>query len=106
METPMNRRSSAHAVLWASAFVIAAMILTQAGRLPAAHGETADSQADYTILTSRTGRGPDERQWESLFVIDNREQVLLVYEVEDAQRQVMFLRARESLPALFATARR
>ncbi len=104
----MNSRSTAHAVLWASAFVIGAMIITQAGRLPgsAAYGETVNAQADYTILTANTGRGPDVRPWSALFVIDNREQVLLVYEVEDAQRQTMFLRARESLPALFATARR
>ena len=104
----MNRRSTAHAVLWASAFVIGAMIITQAGRLPgfAAYGETVDSQADYTILTARTGLGREVEPSEALFVIDNREQVLLVYEVEDAQRQTMFLRAKEYLPALFATARR
>ena len=104
----MNSRSTPHAALWASAFVIGAMIITQAGRLPgsAAHGETVDNQGDYTILTAQTGLGQEVDPREALFVIDNRDQVLLVYEVEDAQRQTMFLRARESLPNLLAVARR
>jgi hypothetical protein len=104
----MSSTSTAHAALWASAFVIGALVIAQAGRLPgsAALGETVDSHSDYTILTAKTGLGPETEPFESLFVIDNRDQVLLVYEVEDAQRRTMFLRARESLPNLFAAARR
>ena len=104
----MRSSQTAQAALWASAFVIGAMIVAQAGRLPgpAAWGETVSTQSDYTILTARTGLGPADRPFDSLFVIDNREQVLLVYEIEDAQRGTMVLRAGNSLPNLFANARR
>ena len=95
------------AVLWASAFVIAAIAIVQAGRLPgnAAYAETASDLGDYSLVTARTGKGPDERPNESLWVIDNREQVLIVYELEDAQRGTLTVRGGGSLHNLFLQAR-
>ena len=93
--------------LWASAFVIAALVVTQAGRLPApaAYAETTSSQADYTLLTADSGRGGDEAPDEVLFVIDNRDQVLLVYGIDDVRRHQVILRDGGSLDALFRRAR-
>ena len=95
------------AVLWASAFVIGALTLMQAGRLPSqsAYAETAANRSDFTLLTARSGRGDEQEPDEVLFVIDNRERVLLVYEVEDAQRGAIFARDGGSLDSLFRGAR-
>ena len=105
--TSSHKINSTAAVLWASAFVIAAMTILQAGRLPgqAAHAEMTATQADYTIMTTNSGRGGDEDPDELLFVIDNRDQVLMVYEVEDARRGGITLRHGWSLPFQFASAR-
>ncbi|MHC4103201.1 MAG: hypothetical protein ACYSW1_20235, partial [Planctomycetota bacterium] len=58
------------AVLWASAFVIAALTIVQAGRLqgPTARAEMASSSGDYTLVAGRSGRGRDERPNELLYV--------------------------------------
>ena len=96
------------AVLWASAFVIAALVIVQAGRLPgpAARAEMSSSRGDYTLLTARSGRGPDEKPYELLYVIDNRDEVLLVYDVEEAQRGVINAVDGGPLVNLFQGARR
>jgi hypothetical protein len=103
----MNRTHSkrSHSALWASAFVIAALVIAQAGRMPAAQAETVVSVNDYVALTARTGRGPDERPNEALFVLDNREQTLVVYDMEDAQRGTLVVRGGGSLVNLFRNAR-
>ncbi len=100
-------RTTPVAVLWASAFVIAALTIVQAGRLPgqSAYAETVSDLGDYTVLTARTGKGPDDRPNEALWVIDNRERVLIVYEMEDAQRGIFIVRDGGSLQNLFRTAR-
>ena len=108
-QTPaMNHSSTRSATaLWASAFVIAALAIVQAGRLPgnSAYAETASDLGDYSLLTARTGRGPEDRPNESLWVIDNRQQVLIVYELEDAQRGTFTVRGGGSLHNLFLQAR-
>lgn len=93
--------------LWASAFVIGALVIIQAGRLPqpAAHGETSAAQGDYTILTADAGRGGDIGPDEILYVIDNRDQVIMVYQIEDARRHQIILRDGWSLDTLFRRAR-
>ena len=106
--TTMNRsQTRPAAVLWASAFVIGALAIVQAGRLPgnAAYAETTSNVGDYSILTARTGKGPEDRPNEAVWVIDNREQVLVVYELEDAQRGTLTVRGGGSLHNLFLQAR-
>jgi len=104
--TRPNFNSSA-AVLWASAFVIGAIILAQAGRLPvnAAHAEIAADRGSYTLLTARSGRGPETEPYELLYVIDSREQVLLVYEVEDTRKRQIVFREGYNLDDQFQRAR-
>ena len=105
MSHTRNRQfNPASAVLWAAAFVIAGMIIVQAGKLPqnAAHADTTAVRGDYTLLTTGSGRGENQM----LYVIDGRDQILLVYEVEDGQRGQIFLRDGGSLANLMLNARR
>ena len=99
-----NPISTGAAILWGSAFLLAGMVIIQAGRMGgnAAHAEMTGSDGDYTLLTTAAGGSGTN---EVLYVIDNREQVLLVYEIENAQTGQMFLRDGGSLVSLFRTAR-
>lgn len=103
-----NTISGAAAALWASAFVIIALIIVQAGRLPGNHEAFAGTAADrgsYALLTASAGTGPEAAPNELLFVIDYRDQVLLAYEVEDAHKKGITLRDGGSLDNMFIRAR-
>ena len=104
-ENQTNRMIAAP--LWASAFVIGALVLTQAGRLPepAAYGEMSASEGDYTILTANSGRGGEQQPDEVLYVIDNRDQVILCYGIDNVSRRQIILRDGGSLATLFRRAR-
>jgi hypothetical protein len=100
--------NTAAAVLWASAFLLAALVIVQAGRLPGnpAYAEMALESGGYTLLTTDSGRGGDAAPNELLYIIDSREEVVLVYEIEDARQNQIILRDGGSLQNLFATGRR
>ena len=100
--------NAAAAVLWASAFVLAALIIVQAGRLPgsAAYADVAAAGDDYTLLTVDAGRGDRAAPYQMLYVIDNQDEVLLVYEIPEAQKREIVLRGGGSLANLFQNARR
>lgn len=102
-----TRNTSGIAALWASAFVIAALIIVQAARLPGqtAQAEMTSTRGSYTLMTTDSGRGGDDNPDELLYIIDSRDQILLVYEIEDARKKQMFLRDGASLDALFRLAR-
>ncbi len=106
--TNHERFNTSTAGLWASAFVIMALIIVQAGKLPGntAYGEMASSDDAYTLLTTDAGKGGDARPDELLYVLDNRDRVLLVYEIEDSRNGEIFLRDGGSLVNLFNSARR
>ena len=95
--------------LWGSAFVILALIVVQAGRFPgnAANASVQADRGSYTLLTASNGKGgqPGEPD-EILCVLDSREQMLLVYEIEDVRRGGMMLRDGYMLSDLFIKARR
>lgn len=104
--SPQQINGSA-AVLWASAFIIGALVIIQAGKLPgqAAYAEMASSRGDYSVMTTNSGRGGDADPDELVYVIDNRDQVLLVYEVEDAKRGGVLLKDGWNLSIMFNRAR-
>ncbi|TVQ62132.1 MAG: hypothetical protein EA378_06630 [Phycisphaerales bacterium] len=84
--------------LWASAFVLVGLILTQAGRWSVpAHAEMVASVGGYVVMTTE-GSGE-----EILSVIDTRNEVLLMYAVVN-QRELQLLE-RQRLPELFTSAR-
>lgn len=97
----------AAAALWASAFVIAALVIIQAGRLPGnpAHAHVTADRGSYTLMTASNGRGPEAAPDEVLYVIDSREQTLLVYDIEDTPRRQLVLRSGYNLDEQFLRAR-
>jgi len=106
----MNQKTNlnpAAAVLWASAFVIGALIIMQAGRLSGnqANATMVADRGAYTLMTANSGTGGDADPDELLYVIDSREQILLVYEIEDARKNQILLRDGGSLDAMFTRAR-
>lgn len=105
----MTRRydlNPAAAVLWASAFVIAALVIVQAGRIHqnTAHAEMATSSGGFSMLTTNSGTGGETEPNEVLFILDDRGNMLYVYEVEDARRGIQ-LRSGGPLTNLFNNAR-
>jgi len=100
--------NKAAAALWASAFVLGGLVITQAGRLPGnpAYGGMATAVGDYVLVTADTGRGDSDDRRELLFVIDSRDEILLAYEVENARNKEIILRGGASLPVWFRDARR
>jgi hypothetical protein len=103
-QLPFN---AAPAALWASAFVILALIIVQAGRLPGnpANANMVTDRGSYTVMSSSSGRGPDANPYELVYVIDSREQMLLVYEIEDARKKQIVLRDGYNLDTQFQRAR-
>ena len=105
------------AVLWASACVLAGLVVIHAGR-PAADPAPADASgivalaaqgglADgFSIVAARSGRGDDADPTKIVWVIDSAAEAVMVYEVEDARRNAITFREGSSLPRLFQSARR
>lgn len=98
--------NQAAAVLWASALVIAALVIMQAGKLTghSAYAGTASATDTYALVTSNSGQGGETDPNELLFVINRREAVMMVYEIEDARKRQILLRDGGSLVQLFAAA--
>ncbi len=101
--------SSAHridlacAALWASAFVLGAMVIVQAGRLvwplgAEARADLVASVGDHTALTFNTGND------DVLAVLDSRGEQLYTYRLQN-QNRVELVRAY-SVKDLFDTGRR
>mgnify|MGYP005699889937 CR=1 FL=1 len=100
---------TAAAVLWASAFLILAIVIVQAGQLQgnAAFADQAVNKGDYSLVTVDAGRGGgDAAPNEVLFVVDSQDEVLMIYDIEDARRGAIILRSGGSLANVFSSARR
>lgn len=104
--TTLRKIDSAAATLWASAFVIMALIIVAAGQRGgnAAYAGNADTRGDYSALTVNAGLGGGEQPYELLYVLDSRDEVLLVYDMDDA-RKGLVLRTGGSLANVFQAAR-
>jgi len=101
-QTNSRRLDSGRTVLWASAFVIAALVIVQAGRLPgnAAYAGETSNRDGYTLVTADMGRGDDFDPDEVIYVIDNENGMIMIYE-PDVRNNTLVLRDGGSLPALF-----
>jgi len=89
--------------LWASAFIIAALIFVTAGRhTQKAHADSASSSSGFTLLTTPNGQGSD-----FLYLIDDETSMLMVYNVNNPQIDTeLYLSAAWYLPSMFAKALR
>lgn len=85
--------------LWASATVLAALVLVQGARMAEtpALAEMATKADAYSMATTKAGSA------EALFVVDDRSETLMVYQVMPGRK--FELRRAESLPELFQRAR-
>src|SRR5688572_22422842 len=96
----------ARAILWACAFILAALVILQAGRLPGnpAYADGVSNGNNYTVLTVPSGRGGgDEGPDDIIIVLDNRNGAILAYQ-PDARNANLTLLDGESLDALFRAA--
>jgi hypothetical protein len=111
--SPPRPTPSPTALLWASAFVLAGLIVVQLGRSDTATGGRGSGAAlaaamsmpdgvsrvgDYTAMTFNAGSD------EVLAVLDGRGEELFLYRVKN-MNDFEFL-GRDSLPSVFATARK
>ena len=57
-----NPISTGAAILWGAAFLLAGMVIIQAGRMGgnAAHAEMTGSDGGYTLMTTSAGSGKNE----------------------------------------------
>lgn len=100
MQTPnasTNRLDPAAAALWASAFVIGAMLTIQAGRLGAPQSAEAGNLAEVgqvRILTADAGGGE-----EFLAVLNITDETISIYSIEN-QRSIELYQVAK-LPDLF-----
>jgi len=97
--------------LWASAFVIAALLMSEAAQLPAhrAHAQMAVSgRGGFTLVTAPSGGGNPANpasQGEFLYVLDARNELLYLYEIPDANNRRILFRSGVYLPNVFAVGR-
>lgn len=100
MNDGAGRGESASAALWASAMVIAALILVVAGRRDGGTPARADVATVGDIVATNIRSGSDE---DVVAVLDTRAEIMLVYKVENRQNLELVQSLR--LPALFAEAK-
>jgi hypothetical protein len=95
--------SSSNNSLWASAFVLMALILFVAkNHAPAAVAETSIEGNGFTMLTTPGGQGSD-----LLYVVDSGREILMIYDLPDPQNQTMIRPvAAWYLPEMFSKARK
>lgn len=94
--------------LWASAFVIAALVLVEAGRSPAgeAHaGQAVVGGTGFSMVTAKSGVDAEGQVQEVLYLIDGRDEVLYVYEIPSPTDRRIVFRAGVHLPTLFNAGR-
>jgi hypothetical protein len=92
-------RLSSSVLLWASAFVLAGLIVMQAGRFGGeARAEVVASTGGLTALTFTATSSED-----MLAVIDSRSEELFIYRVENQSNLELY--RRYNLPRMFTDAR-
>lgn len=104
----MRRGRFAETSLVASAFVIAALVIVEAGSLPSpsAHaGQAIAMPQGFSMSTVRVSTAGDGSVQELLYVLDGRDELLYIYEVPKASDRRIVFRGGVLLPTLFAKGR-
>jgi hypothetical protein len=107
-----DRRASAGGAatpLWASAFVLAGMLVMSAGRIAPQAGAgspAAVAAGGMQVMTLTNGDGSSTQFNESVYVLDNFSETLFVYTIENAtDKRGLILRTAEPLQQVFRNAR-
>jgi hypothetical protein len=87
MKTPRERINPSVGALWASAFILAGLVVMQAGRLGAGSQANADvvNFSGVTALSASTGNNSSV-----VLVMDDRTDTVLVYGVENRNRVELY----------------
>ena len=95
------------APLWASAFVLASLVVVQFAKRPAAFADEAIQGRDgFSFATVRNGLiAAVPAMPDCLWVLDNRTEMLYIYNIEDAGSMRLQIRYRENIATLFRQAR-
>lgn len=89
-------RFSGSAALWASAMLIGALIIVQAGRVPTATADMVSGAGGLQIMTTT---GPSD---ELVYVLDTRDERLYVYQV--VNQASLELLDRQDVTEMFSAA--
>lgn len=95
------------APLWASAFILASLVVVQFAKRPAAFADEAIQGRDgFSFATVRNGLiAAVPSMPDCLWVLDNRTEMLYIYNIEDAGSMRLQMRYRENIATLFRQAR-
>jgi len=93
---PSRPRINGSAALWASAMLIVALIIVQAGRIPTATADMVAAAGGVQIMTTL---GPSD---ELVYVLDTRDERLYVYQV--VNQNSLELLDRQDVAGIFTAA--
>jgi hypothetical protein len=90
--------------LWASAFVLGGLILTQAGRVQTAQADSAPGSNGFSMSTITGGIQLGADTYDLLWVIDDRSETLMIF-YGDVSNRVLDVRSVKNISDMFQQAR-
>lgn len=76
--------------LWASAFVLGGLILTQAGRIQSAQADSVVANNGFCMSTITCGNQSGPETYDLLWLIDDRSETLMIFMAMYTTRFLMF----------------
>lgn len=89
--------------LWASAFILGGLILTQAGRIQMAHADSASGNSGFSMSTITSGTLLGSDTYDLLWIIDDRSETLMIF-YGDVGNRVLDLRSVKNISEMFKQA--
>ncbi|MCE9619707.1 MAG: hypothetical protein K8R92_07335 [Planctomycetes bacterium] len=90
--------------LWASAFVLGGLILTQAGRIQTAQADSVSTSNGFCMSTITCGNQTGSDTYDLLWLVDDRSETLMIF-YGDVYNKVLDLRTTKNLADIFKQAR-
>ena len=90
--------------LWASAFVLGGLILTQAGRIQSAQADSDVANNGFCMSTITCGNQSGPETYDLLWLIDDRSETLMIF-YGDVYNKVLDVRTIKNLSDIFKQAR-
>jgi hypothetical protein len=90
--------------LWASAFVLGGLILTQAGRIQSAQADSVVANNGFCMSTITCGNQSGPETYDLLWLIDDRSETLMIF-YGDVYNKVLDVRTIKNLSDIFKQAR-
>jgi hypothetical protein len=90
--------------LWASAFVLGGLILTQAGRMQSAQADSVSTSNGFCMSTITCGNQSGSETYDLLWVVDDRSETLMIF-YGDVYNKQLDLRTTRNLADIFRQAR-